>query len=223
MRVSATISALTSRRSSTPSRNAGAAASAAPRRSASRWRRTSSSGMAGAGLRKGLEAGFTVLVEAMWPKRRILEVYLNTAEFAEGVFGAEAAARHAFGRGADALSGGAGGAAGGRAAQPQGAERHASHELRPAPRPGGPGRRRDVAGGGPGRLRAVGGASARRRRDGAGVGGGHRRPRDDLRLFGDHQGQLSLNKEGAVSVGRPAASLRAISPHRPAGKFEESC
>ena len=54
-------------------------------------------------VRKGLEAGFTVLVEALWPKRRILEVYLNTAEFAPGVFGAEAAARHHFGRGADAL------------------------------------------------------------------------------------------------------------------------
>lgn len=55
-------------------------------------------------LRKGLEAGFTVLVEAFWPKRRILEVYLNTAEFGPGVFGAEAAARHHFGRGADGLS-----------------------------------------------------------------------------------------------------------------------
>jgi monofunctional biosynthetic peptidoglycan transglycosylase len=54
-------------------------------------------------VRKGLEGGFTVLIEAIWPKRRILEVYLNTAEFAPGVFGAEAAARHHFGRGADAL------------------------------------------------------------------------------------------------------------------------
>jgi monofunctional biosynthetic peptidoglycan transglycosylase len=58
----------------------------------------------GGWLRKGLEAGFTVLIEAIWPKRRILEVYLNTAEFAEGVFGAEAAARHHFGRGAEALT-----------------------------------------------------------------------------------------------------------------------
>lgn len=48
-------------------------------------------------LRKGLEAGFTVLVEAIWSKRRILEVYLNVAEFGEGVFGAEAAARHYWG------------------------------------------------------------------------------------------------------------------------------
>ena len=44
-------------------------------------------------LRKGLEAGFTVLIEALWPKRRIIEVYLNVAEFGEGVFGVEAAAQ----------------------------------------------------------------------------------------------------------------------------------
>ena len=55
-------------------------------------------------LRKGLEAGFTGLIELTWPKRRILEVYLNTVEFAPGVFGAEAAAWHHFGRGADALT-----------------------------------------------------------------------------------------------------------------------
>lgn len=45
-------------------------------------------------LRKGLETGFTVLIEVFWPKRRIMEVYLNVAEFGEGVFGVEAAARH---------------------------------------------------------------------------------------------------------------------------------
>jgi monofunctional biosynthetic peptidoglycan transglycosylase len=55
-------------------------------------------------LRKGLEAGFTVLIEAIWTKRRILEVYLNTAEFDEGVFGAEAAAEHYFGRPAAKLT-----------------------------------------------------------------------------------------------------------------------
>lgn len=55
-------------------------------------------------VRKGLEAGFTVLIEALWPKRRILEVYLNVAEFAPGVFGAEAAARHHFGRSAATLN-----------------------------------------------------------------------------------------------------------------------
>lgn len=45
-------------------------------------------------LRKGLEAGFTVLIEALWSKRRIMEVYLNVAEMGEGVFGVEAAAQH---------------------------------------------------------------------------------------------------------------------------------
>jgi monofunctional biosynthetic peptidoglycan transglycosylase len=48
-------------------------------------------------LRKALEAAITPVMEAMWPKRRILEVYLNVAEFDEGVFGVEAAARHHFG------------------------------------------------------------------------------------------------------------------------------
>jgi monofunctional biosynthetic peptidoglycan transglycosylase len=48
-------------------------------------------------LRKGLEAGFTVLIELTWPKRRIMEVYLNVAEFDEGVFGVQAAARHYWG------------------------------------------------------------------------------------------------------------------------------
>jgi len=55
-------------------------------------------------LRKGLEAGFTGLIEALWPKRRILEIYLNTAEFDAGVFGAEAAAERYFGRPAVALT-----------------------------------------------------------------------------------------------------------------------
>ena len=47
-------------------------------------------------LRKGLEAYFTVLIEACWPKRRILEMYLNIAEFGYGTYGAEAAATHYF-------------------------------------------------------------------------------------------------------------------------------
>lgn len=55
-------------------------------------------------LRKALEAAITPVVEALWPKRRVLEVYLNVAEFGEGVFGAEAAARHYFGVSAAALS-----------------------------------------------------------------------------------------------------------------------
>lgn len=47
--------------------------------------------------RKALEAAITPVVELLWSKRRILEVYLNVAEFDEGVFGAEAAAWHHFG------------------------------------------------------------------------------------------------------------------------------
>lgn len=47
--------------------------------------------------RKALEALLTPMVELFWSKRRILEVYLNVAEFDEGVFGVEAAARHYFG------------------------------------------------------------------------------------------------------------------------------
>lgn len=42
-------------------------------------------------VRKGLEAWFTVLIELLWPKQRILEVYANLAEFDDGVYGAEAA------------------------------------------------------------------------------------------------------------------------------------
>lgn len=54
--------------------------------------------------RKLLEAAITPMVEAIWTKRRILEVYLNVAEMGEGVFGVEAAARTAFAVGPDALS-----------------------------------------------------------------------------------------------------------------------
>ena len=55
-------------------------------------------------VRKGLEAGYTVLIETTWSKRRIVEVYLNVAEWAPGVYGAEAAARHWFGKSAADLS-----------------------------------------------------------------------------------------------------------------------
>lgn len=48
-------------------------------------------------LRKSVEALLTPVVEAVWSKRRILEVYLNVAEFDEGVFGVQAAAQHYFG------------------------------------------------------------------------------------------------------------------------------
>lgn len=55
-------------------------------------------------LRKAMEAAITPVLELMWSKRRILEVYMNTAEFAEGVFGVQAAAQHHFGVDARDLS-----------------------------------------------------------------------------------------------------------------------
>jgi len=55
-------------------------------------------------VRKALDAYFAVLIEICWPKERILEVYLNVAEFGPGVFGVEAAAREHFGTTASALS-----------------------------------------------------------------------------------------------------------------------
>ena len=54
--------------------------------------------------RKGLEAWFTLLIEAGWSKRRILEVYLNIVEFGDGIYGAEAAARTFFGKPAKRLT-----------------------------------------------------------------------------------------------------------------------
>jgi monofunctional biosynthetic peptidoglycan transglycosylase len=54
-------------------------------------------------VRKGLELVITVAMEVAWPKRRILEVYLNIAEWGPGVFGAEAAARYHFGKPASRL------------------------------------------------------------------------------------------------------------------------
>ena len=47
-------------------------------------------------FRKGLEAGLTVLIELAWPKRRILEVYLNVAEFGRGTWGVQAASQRYF-------------------------------------------------------------------------------------------------------------------------------
>jgi monofunctional biosynthetic peptidoglycan transglycosylase len=55
-------------------------------------------------FRKGLEAWFTVLMEGLWPKQRILEVYLNIAQFGPDVFGVEAAAQSTFGKPASRLS-----------------------------------------------------------------------------------------------------------------------
>ena len=55
-------------------------------------------------IRKGFEAGYTVLIETLWGKRRIMEVYLNVAEWAPGVYGAEAAARRWYGKSAADLT-----------------------------------------------------------------------------------------------------------------------
>ncbi|QOY63385.1 monofunctional biosynthetic peptidoglycan transglycosylase [Lysobacter sp. H21R4] len=54
--------------------------------------------------RKGLEVWYTALVELMWPKSRIIEVYVNVAEFGDGVYGAQAAAQRYFGKDASQLT-----------------------------------------------------------------------------------------------------------------------
>jgi len=55
-------------------------------------------------LRKGLEAYFTVLIEIIWGKERIMEVYLNSIEMGNGVYGAQAAAEHWYRKGASGLT-----------------------------------------------------------------------------------------------------------------------
>lgn len=55
-------------------------------------------------VRKAFEAYFTLLIEWIWGKERILEVYLNVAEMGKGVYGAEAAARAFFGKNASELT-----------------------------------------------------------------------------------------------------------------------
>ena len=55
-------------------------------------------------VRKGLEAWFTLWIELLWSKQRILEVYLNVAQFGPGVYGVEAASRTYFGHGAERLT-----------------------------------------------------------------------------------------------------------------------
>ena len=54
-------------------------------------------------VRKGLEVYFTLLIETLWSKQRILEVYLNSVEFGDGIFGVEAASRAYFGKAASRL------------------------------------------------------------------------------------------------------------------------
>jgi len=55
-------------------------------------------------VRKGLEAYFTVLIELTWSKQRIMEVYLNSIEMGDGIYGAQAVAREHFGKSAGELS-----------------------------------------------------------------------------------------------------------------------
>ena len=55
-------------------------------------------------FRKGLEAYLTPPIELLWGKRRIIEIYLNVAEWGPGIYGIEAAARKHFGKGADRLT-----------------------------------------------------------------------------------------------------------------------
>ena len=55
-------------------------------------------------IRKGFEAWFTVLIEALWEKRRILEIYANVIEFGDGLYGVEAASRKYFKKSAKKLS-----------------------------------------------------------------------------------------------------------------------
>lgn len=55
-------------------------------------------------VRKGLEVWFTVWIEFLWPKQRILEVYLNSAQFGRGIWGVEAASRAYFGKDAARLT-----------------------------------------------------------------------------------------------------------------------
>ena len=55
-------------------------------------------------IRKGLEAYLTLYIETLWPKSRIIEIYMNIVEWAPGVYGAEAAAQHHFGKAAADLT-----------------------------------------------------------------------------------------------------------------------
>lgn len=55
-------------------------------------------------VRKGLEAGLALSLETLWGKKRILEVYVNIAEFGQGIYGVEAASQHYFGRSASKIT-----------------------------------------------------------------------------------------------------------------------
>ena len=101
-------------------------------------------------LRKGLEAWYTVLIETLWPKRRILEMYANIAEFGDGIYGAQAASVRFFNKDASRLTPSRGRAAGGGAAQSAPLQRRQARALRAAarrvdPAPGRSSRRRGLA------------------------------------------------------------------------------
>lgn len=55
-------------------------------------------------MRKAIEVGLTYCIEAVWGKRRILEMYLNVVEWGDGIFGIEAASQHYFGKHASELT-----------------------------------------------------------------------------------------------------------------------
>ena len=55
-------------------------------------------------IRKGIEAYLTVMIEALWPKKRIMQAYLNLVDWGDGIFGAEAAASAYFGTDAGSLT-----------------------------------------------------------------------------------------------------------------------
>jgi monofunctional glycosyltransferase len=94
-------------------------------------------------VRKALEAAITPVVELIWGKRRILEVYLNIAEFDTGRFGAQAGAQGYFGRDATALDCQTGSAHGGCAALAPNPQCRPAHRIPQPPRPFDRGRSRN--------------------------------------------------------------------------------
>ena len=91
--------------------------------------------MAAAGSAKGCEAYFTVLSEWMWSKPRIMEIYLNVAEWGDGIYGAEQAAQDRFGVSAKDLTPKPGRSPRRRPAQPQPLEGRRPLRLGPPQQP----------------------------------------------------------------------------------------
>ena len=111
-----------------------AARCAAPARSVSRLAKNLFLWSGRSWVRKGIEAWYTLLIEALWPKRRILEVYANVAEFGDGIYGAQAAARSYWRKDASAADSVGKRTAGRRAAQSQALRAAQSRPLRAAAR-----------------------------------------------------------------------------------------